>query len=115
MADPLREGGTWHDRWDDADRGLIACWERGRQKALEDPDLAVRAKEGQLMPLPWKGGIESAGQKKRKYGTLSYLAMWQGLRGEDLDIDTETEHTRTCTTTKMTVVFTNDPTKYADT
>ena len=50
----------------------------------------------------------------QKYGTLFYLAMWQGLRGEDLDIDLSEEIALNCTATGMTVVFTNDPSKYAE-
>jgi hypothetical protein len=40
--------------------------------------------------------------------------MWQGLRGEDLSIDTDEEPAVTCMATKMTVIFTNDVTKYAE-
>ncbi len=41
-----------------------------------------------------RGGREGGQEDKkagRKYGTVQYLAMWQGLRGEDLDIDLEGE------------------------
>jgi hypothetical protein len=62
--------------------------------------------------LPWKGGIEKKTQQKQKYGTLFYLAMWQGLRGEDLDLDTSDEPKITCVATGMRVVFTNDVAKY---
>ena len=57
---------------------------------------------------PWKGGVEKAIQKKLKYGVLNYLAMWQGLRGEDLNIDVEKELSLKCTATDMVVVFTSD-------
>ena len=96
------------------DQGLIACWERGREKGSEDPDLAAKALSGQLVMLPWKGGIKKITKKKEKVGTFFYLAMWQGLRGEDLNIDTITEPVLTCTVTKMTVVYTNDFAKYAN-
>ncbi|GEM_PF-2731349 len=39
--------------------------------------MAHRAEEGEFVPLNWK------------LGTLYYLAHWQGLRGEDLNIDTD--------------------------
>jgi hypothetical protein len=64
--------------------------------------------------LPWKGGVEKALKKKQKYGTLNYLAMWQGLRGEDLNIDTAEEISITCTATGMAVVFTANQELYAE-
>lgn len=80
----------------------------------DDPSLAAQAAEGQLVVLPWKGGVEKIIKKKQKFGTLYYLAMWQGLRGEDLNIDTTHETALKCTVTGMTVAFTSDQTKYAD-
>lgn len=94
--------------------GLIACWERGREKRLEDPLLADKAGSGQLVVLPWKGGVEKAIKKKQKFGALNYLAMWQGLRGEDLNIDPDEDILLNCTATGMTMVFTRDVTKYAE-
>lgn len=52
-------------------------------------------------------------KKKQKYGTLYYLAMWQGLRGDDLSITLEEETTLTCSITKMNVIFTINMKKYA--
>lgn len=80
IAEPIRQNAKWDERWNSDDDGLIACWERGREKRLEAPALAAQAVDGQLIVLPWKGGVEKATKKKRKYGTLFYLAMWQGLR-----------------------------------
>lgn len=114
IAEPIRQNAKWDERWNSDDDGLIACWERGREKRLEAPALAAQAVDGQLIVLPWKGGVEKATKKKRKYGTLFYLAMWQGLRGEDLDIDLSEEIALNCTATRMTVVFTNDVSKYAE-
>lgn len=114
IAEPIRLNANWEERWNGVDQGLVACWERGREKSLEDSALASQTRNGQLVLLPWKGGVEKALKKKQKYGTLYYLAMWQGLRGEDLNIDTEEEAVLTCTKTKMTVVFTNDRTKCAE-
>lgn len=114
IAEPIRANTKWDERWNSDGGGLIACWERGREKRLEDPALAARAVDGQLVVLPWKGGVEKATKRKQKYGTLFYLAMWQGLRGEDLDVDLSEETTLNCTATGMTVVFTNDPSKYAE-
>lgn len=114
ISESIRANATWKERWNEADKGLIACWERGREKVFENPTLAAQARDGQLVVLPWKGGIEKEIKKKQKFGTLSYLAMWQGLRNEDLCIDMHEEISFTCTITKMTVVFTNDPEKYAE-
>lgn len=113
IAEPIRKNASWEVQWNDVDQGLIVCWERGREKRLEDPSLAAQALAGQLVVLPWKGGVEKAIKKKQKLGTMYYLAMWQGLRGEDLDIDPDVEVVLNCTATGMAVVFTNDMAKYA--
>ena len=112
--EPIREGQSWDERWAAEDNGLIACWERGREKALQDPELAELAKAGQLIPLGWKGGAEKALKNKQKFGTFKYLAMWQGLRGDDLNIDTATEPEFTCSATKMVVTFTSHSEKYSE-
>ena len=114
VTDPIRQGATWDERWNAEDKGLIACWERGREKRLEDPLLAAQADGGQLVVLPWKGGVERAIKKKQKFGSLFYLAMWQGLRGEDLNIDSSQEITLNCNATGMTVVYTFDIAKYVE-
>jgi len=111
ITEPIRQYLTWDERWESTDRGLVACWERGRAKSFEDATFAQQARNGQLMILPWKGGFKKAVKKTHKYGSFYYLAMWQGLRGDDLNIDTENEPTLTCSVTSMTVVFTNDMTR----
>ena len=112
VAVPIRREASWDERWRSFDMGLIACWERGRQKRAEDPALAAQANNGRLVVLPWKGGIERAIKKELNYGTLFYLAMWQGLRGEDLDIDVSSETALTCSQTGVRVIFTSDRHKY---
>lgn len=114
INEPARENLSWEERWKGADQGLITCWEAGRNKRREAPELASQACAGQLIILPWKGGVEKAIKKKQKYGTLFYLAMWQGLRGEDLNIDLDTEPVLTCSATGMTVIFTGEYKKYAE-
>lgn len=114
ISEPVRENLTWEQRWKSADLGLIACWEAGRRKRVDAPHLADLARSGQLVVLPWKGGVEKAIKKKQKFGTLYYLAMWQGLRGEDLSIDLSREFTLTCTATGLTVIYTGDPAKYSE-
>lgn len=114
ITEPIRECGTWYERWNAEDGGLIACWERGREKRLEAPWLADQATAGQLVSLPWKGGVEKATKNNQKFGTHFYLAMWQGLRGEDLDIDTAEEVVLICATTGVAVVLTCDMALYAE-
>lgn len=111
---PIRQGLSTQEKWLAEDNGLIACWERGRELALERPELAGAAKDGALVLLPWKGGLEQAIKAKRKYGAMRYLAMWQGLRNEDLNIDTEIEREITCARFGVTVAFTADARIYED-
>jgi hypothetical protein len=111
---PVREGLSWDERWSGADNGLITCWEVGRQQAIRDPELAERAKNNELPSLDWKGGVEKKLKAKIRFGCLNYLAAWQGLRGDDLDIDMSREVELVCTKTKQRVVFTPDQSKYAE-
>ena len=104
--------GTWEEEWEGADEGLIRCWERGREKARENPDLAAAAKRGELVILPWKRGVRIS--KNKAFGPLLYLAMWQGLRGDDLNIDLAAEVTIQCSSTGLTVTYTGDRSKYCE-
>lgn len=109
-----REGLSWDERWKASDNGLVACWEQGREKSIEAPVLAERARRGELPVLCWKGGVGKNLEKKKKYGSLKYLAYWQGLRGEDLDIHIDEEKELICAKTGITVIFTADSSKYAE-
>ncbi|WP_085667897.1 MULTISPECIES: hypothetical protein [unclassified Pseudomonas] len=109
---PLRTGLKREELWEAADKGLIKCWEIGRQRATRFPDLAQRCRADELPVLGWKGGVSRSLKKNEKYGSLKYLAQWQGLRGEDLDIDLGVERVMTCSRTKMVVTFTPDRSKY---
>ncbi|AOE61442.1 hypothetical protein LOY64_20785 [Pseudomonas corrugata] len=111
---PLRTGLTRKDLWEGQDKGLIKCWEIGRDRAAKFPELAQRCLAGELPVLGWKGGVNRSLKKNEKFGCLKYLAQWQGLRGEDLDIDLSQERTLTCTSTKMIVTFTPDRAKYVN-
>lgn len=64
--------------------------------------------------MGWKGGVETKTMKGEKYGTLFYLAQWQGLRGEDLDIDLTDEPELICSRTGMKVIYTGDLKKYGN-
>lgn len=107
IARPPSLAERWQDRMEGVDKGLIASWLRGIEKGKEDPALAAKARAGELPPLPWKGGVERA-IKGSKIGALHYFAAWQGLRGEDLDVDMNDEVSMTCTRTQVTVLFTGD-------
>ncbi|WP_312151443.1 hypothetical protein [Pseudomonas sp.] len=109
---PLRTGLSHQEIWSSSDQGLIMCWEVGRKRAKENPELAAQCQAGELPVLGWKGGVSRQLLKSEKFGSLKYLAQWQGLRGEDLDVDLTAEKTLICTKTEMTVTFTPDRTKY---
>ncbi len=99
---------TWRERWEGFDSGLIACWLRGIEKAQENTQLERACLNGELPPLPWKGGFAKKTKQKMKYGSLYYLAMWQGIRRENLQIDTSQETQIQCTKTKRSTIFTPD-------
>ena len=105
FQEPIREGLNWRETWLGPDNGLIWCWERGRQKRVEQPELALCADKGELVGLKWKGGVEEKLKVDRKEGTLQYLATLQGIRGNDLDIAVDGETLLVCTRTGQVVVF----------
>ena len=111
--EPMRENPSFAERWRGPDKGLITCWEVGRRRRIESPELAEQTNNGELPVLGWKGGVEKETQIKEKYGCLNYLAEWQGLRGEDLDIDLTEEKEIICSKTGMRVIYTGDAMKYA--
>jgi hypothetical protein len=92
-------------RWHGSDIGLIWCWESGRMRATDSSDLAARAKSGELIELLWKGGVKPGLKLKKKLGTFQYLAYWQGLSGNDLDIDTDATPTLVCSASGVEVTF----------
>ncbi len=104
-AEPIRGEMTWDERWAGPDHGLILCWENGRRLRIKGEAQATSAARGELPQLDWKGGVARDVKAPRKVGTLQYLATWQGLRGEDLDVDPDGERTITCTATGHAVSF----------
>ena len=112
--EPERENLTWEETWKSEDKGLIKNFEVGRRLATKDPDIAIKAKNGELPVLGYKGGVEKELKKKEKIGALNYLAYWQALRGEDLNIDLDEEIVITCSKTNVTVTFTMDMEKLKD-
>ncbi len=122
IEEPIRAGLSWPDLWQGADGGLIAAWEAGRHFAAAEPQKAALALNGELIVLPWKGGLEppdpskpqkpTKGKRAPKYGCLLYLAMLQGVRCDDLSVDTSIETTLTCARNKSAVIYTLDSSKY---
>jgi hypothetical protein len=104
ILEPIRERLSWDELWRGPDKGLIWCWERGRQERIQKPALAARADAGELIPLDWKGGVREKSQTEKR-GCLNYLATWQGLRGEDLNIALDAEIRLQCSKTDQIVVF----------
>lgn len=113
IAEPERQGLRRSEVWEAPDSGLIVAWETGRKLAVQQPELAEKALNGELPPLNWKGGVAKKLVKREKFGSLRYLAQWQGLRGENLSIDLDAEVTRICTKTEMVIIFTPDIRKLA--
>lgn len=108
---PIRQGLDWSTTWQAPDNGLIKCWEVGRLTAVQKPELAEAALDDELPVTCWKGGVSRTLKKLEKYGSLQYLAHWQGLRGEDLEVDQDAEVTHTCSKTGMRITFTPDISK----
>ncbi|MEZ5561219.1 MAG: hypothetical protein R3E86_22100 [Pseudomonadales bacterium] len=114
ISEPIREYESWEKNWKGPDKGLIRCWERGRELQSEQPDLAERALSGELPILGWRGGIEGTPKFKSKWGSLFYLAQWQGLRNEDLDCPLDGEESLVCARTGIAVTFTRDISRFGN-
>lgn len=114
IKEPLRVNLSWNERWQGPDKGIISAWETGRAEATNAPKMAERAKSGELVVFIWKGGFAKKLVLTKRFGSLLYLAAWQGLRGEDLNVDLNEERTITCTKTGMIVTFTMDSTKFSE-
>lgn len=110
ISEPIRENLSWEELWKREDNGLIYCWERGRKLQEEQPELATRARKGELVMLWWRGGVEEKIQGE-KVGTFAYLATWQGLRGEDLTIDMLSSPILLCSRTNQKVTYRSESVK----
>jgi len=116
MSEPIRENKLSYDeRWNKEDNGLILCWENGRKQAISNPEIADKAVANELPSLVWDGGHKKALKSSNmKHGSFYYLAMWQGLRGNDLNIDTDRDEglELICSATDMHTIFTTDINKF---
>lgn len=119
VTSPPALGLAFEDRFGTPEATLTSAWLRGLEVRAEEAaaalrgerskatGLAERAGAGELPVLPWKGGVPKAIKSRApRIGATHYLAMWQGLRGEDLDIDLSATPTLTCTRFGVTVSFT---------
>lgn len=117
---PIRKDLTWEETWKGSDQGLIYCWEKGIEMSFEDPELAAKAVNGELVKLHWAGGVymkmadRKIKDKDQKIirteetiieGTFNYLATLQGLKGEDLNIDLDSKLVLVCPKHNQKVVF----------
>lgn len=113
IKEPIRKDPTSEGKWRGEDKGLILCWEEGRELALSQPKMAKRALRGELPMLSWKGGVKRNPKKKKKSGSFCYLAQWQGLRGEDLDIRLSEPTVLKCSRTGVKVKYCLESTVFA--
>ena len=113
IKEPIRNDPTPDQKWRGDDKGLILCWEAGRELAVAQPKLAKRAQRGELPMLSWKGGVKRNPKKKKKTGSFCYLAQWQGLRGADLDIKLSEKQIIKCSRTGVKVVYSLETTIFA--
>ncbi len=113
IKEPIRNDPTPDQKWRGDDKGLVLCWEAGRELAVAQPKLAKRAQRGELPMLSWKGGVKRSPKKKKKTGSFCYLAQWQGLRGDDLDIKLSEKQTIKCSRTGVKVVYSLETTIFA--
>lgn len=114
ISEPIRTGLSHDEFWNKADKGLIKCWEVGRTLRFKNSALKTQCEAGELPVLGWKGGLNSIDKKNKKFGSLKYLAQWQGIRGENLSIDDSIETTITCSRTKTSVSFTATRKQYLE-
>jgi len=108
ICEQIRRGLAWDEAWKSDDQGLIKAWEAGRLLQRTSPELADVARKDELPILPAKGGAESSLKAGTKFGSMWYLAMWQGLRDDDLHAPTEGEVSMTCSRTGVKVTYTWD-------
>ena len=114
ISENIRVNPSFDERWNGEDKGLITCWEVGRNKRKSGHILVEKVENNELPALGWKGGVDKKLKKNQKFGSLNYLAQWQGLRGEDLDISLSDEVTMHCSKSGMIITYTPDSTKYSE-
>ena len=100
---------------------LQICHATGIQMRYTHPELAKHTEKGELPALCWPGGTDTLHPPNRQFGSLFYLAQWQGLRGElwygigtgsDKNMTTTREVGIRCAASGMVTIFTQDARKY---
>ncbi len=117
IQENIRENLSYDERENQEDNGLISAWEVGRNQAKKDEEFASKVINGALPVSVFKGGF-----KKKldtiyfKYATFKYLAQLQGLKGIDLDIDTDRDDglELVCSETGMKSIFSADINHFKD-
>ena len=64
ISEEIRVKLSWAEKWKGPDRGLITCWEVGREMSMQKPEIAARARNGELPVVGWKGGVGKELKKK---------------------------------------------------
>ena len=103
-----------------AGNALGICHKLGRELRESNPELGSRAEKGELPALNWPGGADTLPPPSRQFGSLYYLAQWQGLRGEpwhgltgsNKNMSTTRPVGIKCAASGMVSVFTKDARKY---
>ena len=127
FTSPYRDADSVAKRFDGPDKGLITAWEVGRKMRAKNHHLLKYYDLGALPMDGFKGGAfdveayEKALKEGTEYefpvtpleGTLHYLAQLQGLKGENLSVDTDKEYTLTCKLSNRTCKLTNNASRYA--
>ncbi len=108
VADPPPQRADYEERNNGPDMGIVNAWLAGLEKRNEWHLAVQSALRNELPVLPFKGGVVKAINSKTKIGALHYLAMWQGLRSEDLRIDMQAEPVMVCSAYGVRVTFTGD-------
>ena len=109
-----------YDKQLSAGKTLEICHKIGRELRESNSELANRAEKGELPALNWPGGVDTLSPPSRQFGSLYYLAQWQGLRGEpwcgltgsDKNMSTTSHLGIRCVASGMVTVFTKDARKY---
>ena len=101
------EGLSWEDRWSTFPASMLSSWRQGLINRFSMPELATACINDELPELPFKGGANKD-SASNKLGYACYLAMWQGLRGEDLLWDPSHPCKLVCSRYGVTVEFTSD-------
>ncbi|WP_423459916.1 hypothetical protein [Ottowia sp. VDI28] len=112
-SSPPTAEANFEKRVNGPDGGMVSAWLAGRELSSQRPDLAAAATANELPILAFAGGVERKIKLQEKLGALQYVAMWQGLRGDDLRVNLSEESVLMCSKHGVRVRFTADWRKLA--